>query len=247
MEKLTGKVAVITGGNSGIGFETARLFKEQGAKVVITGRRAEVTEKAAKELGVIGIVSDTSNLADIAKMFQEVQEKAGTIDILFLNAGIAQFAPLEFADEQHFDSLFDTNVKGLYFNVQKALPLLNDGASIILNTSAVGTKGFASTSVYSATKAAVRSFARTLSAELLPRKIRVNAVAPGPIETPIYGKLGLSKEAVDSLEVDFANGNPMKRFGTAAEVANSILFLASSDSSYITGIELAVDGGATQL
>lgn len=247
MKSLQGKIAVVTGGNSGIGYETAKLFKELGAEVIITGKRPEVIENAAKTLQVHGIVSDTSNLDSIGKLYEEVGKKYGHIDVLFLNAGIAQFAVLEEVDEQHFDSIFNTNVKGLYFNIQKALPFLREGASIILNTSAVGTKGFASTSIYSATKAAVRSFARTLSAELLGRKIRVNAVAPGPIETPIYSKLNLPKEAIDGMEVDFANGNPMKRFGTAEEVAKSVAFLAGADSSYITGIELAVDGGATQL
>ncbi len=247
MKKLEGKVAVITGGNSGIGLETAKLFKEHGAKVVITGRRKEAVEQAAYNLGVHGIVSDTSDIQSIGRLYDQVKELLGSIDILFLNAGIAQFSTLENVDEAHYDSIFNTNVKGLYFNIQKALPLLNEGASVILNTSAVSTKGYPSTSVYSATKAAVRSFARTLSAELLPKKIRVNAIAPGPIETPIYDKLTLPKEAREGLGTEFANANPMKRFGSSEEIAKPALFLASSDSSYISGVELNVDGGATQL
>lgn len=247
MNKLEGKVAVITGGNSGIGYETARLFKSQGAQVVITGRRQEAVARAAEELGVIGIVSDTSDVKSLSKLYENIREQVGSIDVLFLNAGIAQFAPIELVDEAFYDSIFDTNVKGLYFNVQKALPLINEGGSIIFTTSAVGSKGVPSTSIYAATKAAVRSFARSLSAELLPKKIRVNAIAPGPIETSIYSKLLLPQEAIDGIETNFANGNPMKRFGLSAEVAKPALFLATEDSSYITGIELAVDGGATQL
>lgn len=247
MNKLEGKVAVITGGNSGIGYETAKLFKSQGAKVIITGRRAEAVEKAAEELGVIGIVSDTSEIESLEAFYTKVKNLAGSIDVLFLNAGIAQFSPIEYVDEKFYDSIFNTNVKGLYFNVQKALPLLNEGASIIFTTSAVSQKGFASTSVYSATKAAVRSFARTLTAELLHKKIRVNAIAPGPIKTPIYGKLAMPQEAIDGIELDFASSNPMKRLGSSAEIAKPALFLASDDSSYISGIELAVDGGVTQL
>lgn len=247
MNKLQGKVAVITGGNSGIGYETAKLFKNEGATVVITGRRSEAVAQAAEELGVIGLVSDTSDTSGLEALYSSIREQAGNIDILFLNAGIAQFAPIEQVDEDIYDSIFNTNVKGLYFNVQKALPLLNEGASVIFTTSAVTRKGFATTSVYSATKAAVRNLARTLSAELLPRKIRVNAIAPGPIETPIYEKLGLPQDALNGLADNFTSMNPMKRFGSSAEVAGPALFLASGDSSYITGIELAVDGGATQL
>lgn len=247
MNKLKGKIAVITGGNSGIGHETAKLFKNEGGRVFITGRRPDAVAQAAKDLGVTGLVSDTSDMESLSRLYDTVREQAGGIDILFLNAGIAQFAPIETVDEQLYDLIFNTNVKGLYFNVQKALPLLNEGASIIFTTSAVSRKGFANTSVYSATKAAVRSFARTLSAELLPKKIRVNAIAPGPIETPIYDKLTLPKEAVEGMAESFASMNPMKRFGLSEEVARPALFLATDDSSYITGIELAVDGGATQL
>lgn len=247
MNKLEGKVAVVTGGNSGIGYETAKLFKAQGARVVIIGRRPDAVEKAAGELGVIGLVSDTTDIQSITEVYEQIKNKLGAIDILFLNAGIAQFAPIEYVEEELYDLIFNTNVKGLYFNVKKALPIMNEGGSIIFTTSAVSQKGFASTSVYAATKAAVRSFARTLTAELLPKKIRVNAIAPGPITTPIYGKLSLPKEAIDGIESDFASSNPMKRFGSSAEVAMPALFLASDDSSYISGIELAVDGGATQL
>lgn len=247
MKKLEGKKVVITGANSGIGYESAKLFKAEGATVIITGRRADAVKKAAEELGVIGLVSETSNLTQIKALYEEVKQKIGSIDVLFLNAGIAQFAPIEYVTEEVYDEIFNVNVKGLYFNVQSALPIMNDGGSIILTTSAVSSKGFAGTTVYSATKAAVRNLARTLSAELLPRKIRVNAIAPGPIVTPIYDKLTLPKEAIEGMSHQFAESNPMKRFGSAEEVAKPALFLASDDSSYITGIELNVDGGATQL
>lgn len=247
MKKLEGKVAVITGGNSGIGFETAKLFKEEGAKVFITGRRLNAVEQAAKELGVTGIVSDTSDVKSLEMIYQDIIAQAGKIDVLFLNAGVAQFAPIDQVDEAFYDDIFNTNVKGLYFNVKQALPAMNDGGSIIFNTSSISTKGVASASVYAATKAAVRSFARSLTAELLPKKIRVNAIAPGPISTPIYNKLKLPEEMIAGIETSFSTNNPMKRFGTSEEVARSVLFLASTDSSYISGIELAVDGGASQL
>ena len=247
MKKLQGKIALITGGNSGIGYESAKELSEQGAQLIITGKRVEAVRKAAAELNAIGIVCDTSYIASIENLYREVKEKVGFIDILFLNAGIAQFAPIELVDENHYDSLFNTNVKGLYFNIKNAVPMIREGGSIILNTSAVSTKGYALTSVYSATKAAVRSFARTLAAELLPKNIRVNAIAPGPIETPIYDKLMLPEDAISGIRIDFADKNPMKRLGTTREIAKAITFLASSDSSYINGIELNVDGGATQL
>lgn len=247
MNKLEGKIAVITGGNSGIGYETAKLFKSQGAKVIIIGRRSDAVEAAAKELNVTGLISDTTDINSITEVYEKIKNLMGSIDVLFLNAGIAQFAPIEYVEEDLYDLIFNTNVKGLYFNVKKALPLLNEGASIIFTTSAVGQKGVASTSVYAATKAAVRSFARSLTAELLPKKIRVNAIAPGPISTSIYRKLTMPSEMIDGIESDFANSNPMRRFGSSEEIAKPALFLASSDSSFISGIELAVDGGVTQL
>jgi len=247
--KLNGKVAVITGGNSGIGLATAKLFHEEGARVIITGRRKDSVEAAVSEMGegTIGILSEAGDLNAIRRLYQEVKETAGKIDILFLNAGVATFGPFHSIDEATFDEMVNVNFKGLFFNVQTAFPLFNDGASIIFNTSIADQKGFPNTNVYAATKAAVRSLARTLSTELLDRKIRVNAVAPGPIDTPIFEKIGAPQESVAGIKERFASENPMKRMGTAEEIAKATLFLASDDSSYITGIDLTVDGGMTQL
>lgn len=247
--KLQGKVAVITGGNSGIGLATAKLFQNESAKVVITGRRKEAVERAVQDIGqnCTGIVSDTGNLESITHLYQEVKEKVGKIDVLFLNAGVATFGPFDTMDEATFDEMVNVNFKGLFFNVQKALPLLPEGASVIFNSSIADQKGFPNTNVYAATKAAVRSLARTLSTELLDRKIRVNAIAPGPIDTPIFEKIGFPKEDASNIKAGFASENPMKRMGTPDEVAKATLFLASDDSAYITGIDLTVDGGVTQL
>ena len=247
--KLNGKVAVITGGNSGIGLATAKLFQAEGATVVITGRRKKAVEEAIKEIGgnSTGFVSDTGNLEAIHALYQEVKKNIGKIDVLFLNAGVATFGPFDSIDEATFDEMVNVNFKGLFFNVQTALPLLNDGASVIFNSSIADQKGFPNTNVYGATKAAVRSLARTLATELLDRKIRVNAIAPGPIDTPIFEKMGAPPEAVSEMKESFASQNPMKRMGTSEEIAKATLFLASDDSSYITGIDLMVDGGATQL
>jgi NAD(P)-dependent dehydrogenase (short-subunit alcohol dehydrogenase family) len=248
-QKLKGKVAVITGGNSGIGLATAHLFQAEGAKVIITGRRKEAVEQATKEIGLgcTGIVSDTGNLNDIATLYQQIEKTAGKIDVLFLNAGIAIFGPFATIDEAAFDAMVNVNFKGLFFNIQQAAPLLNDGASIIINSSIADQKGFPNTNIYAATKAAVRSLARTLSTELLERKIRVNSLAPGPIDTPIFDKVGVPAEAVPEMKDSFAGQNPMKRLGTSEEIAKAALFLASDDSSYVTGIDLPVDGGVTQL
>ena len=247
VKKLDGKVAVITGGSSGIGLSSAKLFKEEGAKVVITGRNQEQLDSAANELGVTGIRSDSSNLSDIDNLYKEVEEKFGKIDVLFLNAGIAPFVPLEHVNEEHFDSVMNTNVKGLYFGVQKALPFLNDKASIIITSSAVNQIGMAGTTVYAASKAAVRSFARSMSAELIGRGIRVNVVSPGPIETPLFGKIGMSEEQMEGMKESVIQSNPMKRFGKPEEIATAALFLASKDSSYMLGAEITVDGGMTEL
>ena len=192
-------------------------------------------------------MSDSGNLKAIQALYQDVKERVGKIDVLFLNAGVATFGPFTTIDEATFDEMVNINFKGLFFNVQAALPLLNEEASIIFNTSIADQKGFPNTNVYAATKAAVRSLARTLSTELLPQKIRVNAVAPGPIDTPIFEKIGVPKEVVSDIKIGFAGENPMKRMGTSEEVARATLFLASDDSSYITGIDLTVDGGMTQL
>jgi NAD(P)-dependent dehydrogenase (short-subunit alcohol dehydrogenase family) len=249
MKRLEGKVAVVTGGNSGIGLASAKRLAEEGARVAISGRSQKTLDEAVKIIGngVLALQSDTSKLPEIDKFFAEVAKKLGKIDVLFVNAGIAKFLPMSAVTEEHFDEQFNTNVKGAYFTVQKSVPYLNDGASVILNTSIVSTKGSANATVYSATKAALRNLARTASTELLIRKIRVNAVAPGPIETPIFGRTGLPKEAIDEFSKQIKESNPMKRFGRPEEVAAAVAFLAAPESSYITGVELNVDGGAGQL
>lgn len=249
MKRLEGKVAVVTGGNSGIGLASAKRLAEEGARVAISGRNQKMLDEAVKIIGhnTLAIQADTSKVADTEKLFKEVAQKLGKIDVVFVNAGIAKFLPLEAVTEEHFDEQFNTNVRGAYFTIQRSVPYLNEGASIILNTSIVSTKGQANTSVYSSTKAALRSFARTTATELIGRGIRVNAVAPGPIETPIFGKTGLPKEAVDEFAKQVTQAVPMKRFGKPEEIASTVAFLASSDSSYITGVELNVDGGMGQL
>jgi len=249
MSRLEGKVAVVTGGNSGIGLATAKRLQEEGAKVVISGRTKKTLDEAVKTIGngVLAIQADVSHLDDLDKLYGEVSKKLGKIDVLFVNAGVAKFAPLADTSEATYDEQFGTNVKGAYFTIQKALPLLNDGASIILNTSVAGSKGNIATSAYSATKAALRSLARTAAAELVGRGIRVNAVAPGPIVTPIFEKTGLPKEAIDEWSKEILERVPMKRFGQPEEVAATVAFLASEDASYITGVEINVDGGAGQI
>jgi NAD(P)-dependent dehydrogenase (short-subunit alcohol dehydrogenase family) len=249
MKALEGKVAVITGGSSGIGLATAKLFQQAGAKVAISGRNQQALDEAVKELGpgALAIRSDVSKLTDLDTLFDVVNKKLGPIDVLFANAGIAKFAPVSDVSEDVYDETFDINVKGVFFTVQKAIPFLNDNASIILNTSSVNQAGVPTTSVYAASKAAVRSLARSISAELAARGIRVNVVSPGPISTPIYRKLGLSKEAVDAFATSIVAQVPLKRFGKPEEVAQTALFLASNASSYITGVELNVDGGLGQV
>jgi NAD(P)-dependent dehydrogenase (short-subunit alcohol dehydrogenase family) len=249
MQRLEGKVAVVTGGNSGIGLATAKRFQEEGAKVAISGRSTKTLAEAAKTIGngVLAVQSDVAKLPEIDKLFAEVSRKLGKIDVLFVNAGVAKFAPLAETPESAFDEQFDINIKGAYFTIQKALPFLNDGASIILNTSVVDEKGTIGASAYSGTKAALRSLARTAAAELVGRGIRVNTVAPGPIETPIFGRTGLPQEAIDEFAKDVVGRVPMKRFGQPEEVAGAVAFLASQDASYITGVEINVDGGFGQI
>jgi len=249
MKRLEGKVAVITGGNSGIGLATAKRLQDEGARVAISGRSQKTLDEATASLGkdLLAVQSDVSKLADIDRLYAEVAKKFGKIDVLFVNAGVAKFAPFNATSEGLFDEQFDINVKGAYFTIQKALPYLNDGASIILNTSVAAQQGTPMASAYAATKAALRSMARTAAGELAERNIRVNCVAPGPIVTPIFGRLGLPKEVIDEFAKNMIGKVPLKRFGQPEEVAAAVAFLASSDASYITGEELHVDGGLGQI
>ena len=247
--KLEGKIAVITGGNSGIGLATAKRFVADGAYVFITGRRQNELAAAVSEIGknVTGIQGDVTNLADLDRLYNTVKDKRGHLDILFANAGIGEFAPLGEISEEHFDKIFNINVKGVLFTVQEALPLFQDGGSIILNASIAASKGMEALSVYSATKAAVRSFARTWTVELKNRKIRVNAVSPGPIDTPGVDSLAQSEEKVKQLKKNLITSVPMGRIGSPDEIAKVVSFLASDESSFVTGIELFVDGGMAQI
>ncbi|HME34158.1 MAG TPA: SDR family oxidoreductase [Candidatus Sulfotelmatobacter sp.] len=249
MKRFEGKSAVITGGNSGIGLATAKQFHDEGAKVAISGRDQKTLDAAVKTIGpeTLAVRADVAKLADLDQFFAQVAAKFGKIDALFANAGIAKFSPAATSSEQMFDETFDINVKGLFFTLQKAIPLLNDNAGIVLNSSVVNSKGNPATSVYSASKAAVRSLARTLAAELVGRGIRVNVVSPGPIYTPILEKGGMPQAGVDNFVELVKTRVPMKRLGTPEEVAHAVLFLASSEASYITGVDLNVDGGLGQI
>ena len=249
MGKLEGKIALITGGNGGIGLATAKQFVNEGAYVFITGRREQELAAAVKEIArnVTGVQGDVANLGDLDRLFAQIKREKGKLDIVFANAGVAKYAPLGSITEELYDSIFDINVKGLLFTVQKALPLLPDGASIILNASIVASKGFSSNSVYSATKAAVRSFARTWTTDLKDRRIRVNAISPGSIDTPGLSDLLASAEVGEERKKMISASVPLGRFGTPEEIAKAVVFLASDDSSYITGTELFVDGGFAQV
>jgi NAD(P)-dependent dehydrogenase (short-subunit alcohol dehydrogenase family) len=249
MGKLDGKVAVITGGNSGMGLATAERFVAEGAYVFITGRRQAELDKAVERIGrnVTGVRGDVANLADLDRLYAAVKEQKGRIDVLFANAGVGGYVPLGSITEEHFDTIFGINVRGLLFSVQKALPLFRDGGSIILNASIASIGGAEGTSVYSASKAAVRSFARGWTNDLKGRKIRVNTVSPGPIDTPLFEKVSKSKEEAEAFKSYAVGKVPLGRLGTSEEIANVALFLASDDSSYVTGIELFVDGGMAQV
>ena len=249
MKRLEGKVAVVTGGNSGIGLASARRLHEEGARVVITGRDPKTLDAAVSAIGAgtVALQSDVSKLEDIERLFSVVESKVGKIDVLFANAGIAKFATYSNSQAALFDELFATNVKGVYFTLQKAIPHLNVGASVILNTSVAGSKGTENMGIYAATKAAVRSFARTAATELKERNIRVNAVAPGPIATPIFGRTGLTEEQIKGFQAGITARVPLGRIGRPEEIAGAVAFLASDDASYITGVELAVDGGMANL
>ncbi len=249
MNKLEGKIAVITGGSSGIGLATAKRFVTEGAYVFITGRRQTELKVAVRDIGknVTDVQGDVSNLADLDRLYSIVKQQKGYIDILFANAGLGEFATLEKISEAHFDKTFDVNVKGLLFTVQKAVPLFRDGGSIILNSSIAASKGVEGYSVYSASKAAVRSFARTWTVDLRHHNIRVNAISPGPIDTPAFSDLMQNEEHSRQLKKDLVSNVPLRRMGTPDEVAKVATFLASDESSYVTGIELFVDGGAAQI
>jgi NAD(P)-dependent dehydrogenase (short-subunit alcohol dehydrogenase family) len=247
--RLEGKIALVTGGNSGIGLATAQRFAKEGAFVFITGRRQEELHKAVAIIGsqAEGVRADVSNMADLDWLFKQIDKQKGRLDVLFANAGGGSFAPLGSITEEHYDGIFNTNVKGLLFTVQKALPLMANGGSIVLNASIVSVKGEPAFSVYSASKAAVRSFARGWTTDLKNRRIRVNVISPGPIETPGVDGLAQTKEQRDDLYAKLVAGVPLGRVGQPDEIAKAVVFLASDDSSYVAGIELFVDGGAVQV
>jgi NAD(P)-dependent dehydrogenase (short-subunit alcohol dehydrogenase family) len=245
MKKLEGKIALVTGGTSGIGLATAKRFASEGADVFITGRRETELAAAVREIGekARGVQGDVTNLEDLDRLFEAIKDEKGTLDVVFANAGWGEFAPLGSITEEHFDKTFAINVKGVVFTVQKALPLLKDGGAVVINGSMVSVLGQPAFSIYSATKAAVRSFARNWSVDLKERKIRVNVVSPGFVPTPAYEYLGIDDEMLKAA----VQNVPLGRAGTPDDIAKAVVFLASGDSSYITGIELFVDGGAAQI
>lgn len=252
--RLAGKIALITGGNSGIGLATAQEFLKAGASVVITGRDPKTLHSAAEQLEdrattdqLVAVKADVTVPQQLDHVIDEVRGRFGRLDVLFVNAGIGEFVPFAQATEEHFDRIFDTNVKGAYFTIQKALPLFSRGASVILNSSIAGLLGMPANSVYAASKAAVRSLARTLSADLVDRGIRVNVISPGPVTTPIFGRLGLSPEARDEFFARVQQNVPLKRFGEPREIALAAVFLASDESTFFVGAELVADGGLSQL
>ena len=247
--RLSGKSALITGGTTGIGLATAKRFQQEGARVAVTGQNPERLAAAAQELGpdVLTIRADARSVSDTAAVMAQVKEQFGGLDVLFVNAGVAIPAPLDAVDEAHLDDQMAVNFKGTFFTVQKAVPLMESGGSIILNTSWLDEVGTAGLSVLSASKAAVRSLARSLGAELASKGIRVNAVSPGPISTPIYGKMGMPPEQLQQMAGQIQGKVPLGRFGTAEEIVGAVLFLASDESSFMLGSEIVVDGGLSQL
>lgn len=248
MNKLRNKIALITGGTSGIGKATAIDFIEEGATVIITGRHQETVNQTVGELGenAKGIVADSSSIADLKSLAESVKVMTKKVDVLFVNAGYGKFAPIEQIDEAHFDEQFNVLVKGTLFTVQSMLPLMKAGSSIILNTSVVTEKGMQGASVYSACKGAVKSFVKTFASELSERKIRLNAVSPGPIETDFFNKTGMNEEQINGFAGSVLPQVPMGRFGKSSEVAKAVTYLASNDSSYVHGTEIYVDGGMVQ-
>jgi len=248
-ERFKNKVAVVTGGNSGIGLATARAFAREGAKVAITGRSDATLKAAQRELGpdVLVLKADFSQVPEIAKAMDRIKERFGRIDVLFVNAGVGKFVPFEDVTEALFDETMATNLKGAFFTVQKALPLLPRGAAVVLNASINAHMGMPGSTVYGASKAAVVNLAKTLSADLLQRGIRVNVVSPGPVATPILDRMGLPEEATRQLKEQITERVPLKRFGQPEEIAAAVLYLSSSESAFIVGTELVVDGGMIQL
>ncbi|HWX04167.1 SDR family oxidoreductase [Collimonas sp.] len=249
MEKLKGKTVLITGGSSGIGLASAKLFLENGARLAITGRDPDGLAQARDALGddVLMIRSDSGNLAEIASLMQQIERHFTHLDVLFVNAGIATAAPVELVSETMFDDIMGTNLKGAFFTIQKALPLLRAGASIIVTTSIANQLGASNFSVYGASKAALRSLVQSLGLELISRGIRINAISPGPIATPIFDRFGLPPGVADGIKAEIAQKSPSKRFGQPLEIAKLALFLASDDAAYIVGEEIIVDGGMSLL
>lgn len=249
MGKLDGKVAVVTGATSGMGLDTAKLFLKQGAKVVLTGRSQEKLDAIAGDLeGDFYLVpAEASSIADSKSLVEKTVAKFGKIDVLFLNAGVFRLEPVGTLTKEIFDEVYNVNVRGPLFTVNEAADSLNEGASVIFNTSVTNVKGFPGMVAYASSKAALRSVTKTLAAELGSRKIRVNAISPGPINTPIYGKHNVDQESINQMAASFPSMVPLGRFGEGSEVANAALFLASDDASYITGAELPVDGGFAQV
>lgn len=249
MGRLKGKVALVTGGNSGIGLATAKAFAREGAEVVITGRNRETLDQAKAEVGngIVALQGDVSDLSHLDEVISTIKEKHGRIDVIFANAGVAHPVPLAEVTEEHFDSHFNINVKGLLFTIQKALPILSDGGSVIVNASVVKDKGFPGFSVYTATKGAVRTFVRTWANEFKDRGIRFNAVSPGPIATPIYDRMGLPQEAQDEFGQSVVAQVPLGKFGDPGDIAEAVVYLASDEAKYTNGIDLAVDGGLSQV
>ena len=250
MTNFKNKTVVVTGGNSGIGLASVKEFLDKGANVVFSGRRQEALDEVSKELSgnFKAVLADQAKVEDNKKLINEAVNTYGKIDVLFANAGVAQFAPSDQINEDFFDNQFNINIKGPAFLMKEAIPNLNEGASVIFNTSITNQKGFEAGGVYSATKAALRSYQKVLTTELAPKNIRVNSVSPGPIETPIYNKMeGMSDEQVQEMGAGFAESVPLKRFGKSEEVAKAVSFLASDDASYVNGIELVVDGGMSQV
>lgn len=246
--RLQNKIAVITGGNSGIGLATAKEFKSQGARVIIIGRNADAVTNAVKEIGgnTLGITADVSRVADLDRAFQTIREKVGHVDVLFVNAGIAKFAPLADSSEALFDEMTDANVKGAYFTVRSALPLLSESASVIFTSSTLVHFGMPGASIYAASKAALNSLAKTLAIELAAKKIRVNVISPGPTSTPMFSKLGLPKQVVDQMAEGILAQVPLGRFGESTEIAKAVTYLASNESTFVSGTELLVDGAMAQ-